>query len=235
MPVQRTQNHARPASGLQTDAPRVPISLRHPSAALTPVEALDTPAGFRSHLTPADFGPTTHVTTAPTAHLDRLNAAGYCRVCLHPACTDQQCVTHWAKFTFAPCDTCHGTGYTDNSRCDCADGVRAYLTVAISADPRTGALLTGPTPHPAPATPGSGVLLKTLLCQRHWQTYRTFCREYDKAAATIDKTLIGSWPSRAQLHRWLTGTMKGLPYPDSCRVLEAMFPGYTANQLMAVI
>jgi hypothetical protein len=232
MPAQRTHVPAFHALGQPSDAPALPTYTRLMSVASTPSGSTLT-----GHLTtaPADSGPITHPTAAPTAHLDRLNAAGYCRVCLHPACTDQQCVTHWAKFTFTACDTCHGTGYTDNSRCDCADGVRAYLTVAIPADPRTGALLTGPTPHPAPATPGSGVLLKTLLCQRHWQTYRTFCREYDKAAATIDKTLIGSWPSRAQLHRWLTGTMKGLPYPDSCRVLEAMFPGYTANQLMAVI
>ncbi|BCJ55074.1 hypothetical protein Asp14428_65490 [Actinoplanes sp. NBRC 14428] len=80
------------------------------------------------------------------------------------------------------------------------------------------------------ATP---VLLKTLLQRRHWQTYRTFCSEYDKAASRIDPLLKGRWPSRAQLHRWLSGTMKGLPYSDHCRVLEAMFPGYTADQLFS--
>jgi hypothetical protein len=76
-----------------------------------------------------------------------------------------------------------------------------------------------------------GVLLKVLLRERHWQTYRTFCREYDKAAATVDSYLVGSWPSRAQLHRWTSGHLKGLPYPDHCRVLEAMFPGHLAEQL----
>jgi hypothetical protein len=77
----------------------------------------------------------------------------------------------------------------------------------------------------------SGVRLKELLKQRHWQTYRTFCREYDRAAKTVDPYLVGSAPSRAQLHRWLAGEMKGLPYPHHCRVLEAMFPGWSVRQL----
>lgn len=75
--------------------------------------------------------------------------------------------------------------------------------------------------------------LKTLLGQRHWQTYRTFCREYDKAAQTIDASLVGSYPSRAQLHRWQSGNLKGLPYPHHCRVLEAMFPGVTVSQMFS--
>jgi hypothetical protein len=77
------------------------------------------------------------------------------------------------------------------------------------------------------------ILLKTLLQERHWQTYRTFCSEYDKAARNIDPTLIGSWPSRAQLHRWLSGTLKGLPYSDHCRILEVMFPGYAAQEMFS--
>jgi len=76
-------------------------------------------------------------------------------------------------------------------------------------------------------------LLKVLLQKRHWQTYRTFQREYDKAARTVDAALVGSWPSRAQLGRWLSGELKGLPYPDHCRVLETMFPEWTASQLFA--
>ncbi|MBN1173463.1 MAG: XRE family transcriptional regulator [Micromonosporaceae bacterium] len=80
------------------------------------------------------------------------------------------------------------------------------------------------------ATP---IRLKTLLRQRHWQTHRAFTIEYDRTAATIDRRLIGSGPSRAQLYRWLAGDLIGLPYPDHCRVLEAMFPGWTAEQLFA--
>lgn len=82
----------------------------------------------------------------------------------------------------------------------------------------------------AVATP---IRLKALLRSRHWQTYRTFKLEYDRAARRIDPELVGTWPSRAQLHRWMSGEMKGLPYPDHCRILEEMFPGWTAAELFA--
>jgi hypothetical protein len=78
------------------------------------------------------------------------------------------------------------------------------------------------------------IMLKTLLRQRHWQSYSTFCREYDKAAKQVDPCLQGGWPSRAQLNRWLSGELKGLPYADHCRVLEAMFPGRTAAELFSL-
>jgi hypothetical protein len=79
--------------------------------------------------------------------------------------------------------------------------------------------------------PGQPILLKALLRERHWQNYTRFCAEYDKAAQRIDASLIQTYPSRTQLHRWLTGALRSLPYPDHCRVLEAMFPGWTADQL----
>ncbi len=86
---------------------------------------------------------------------------------------------------------------------------------------------------------GSGIVeairLKQLLRERHWQKYATFCREYDRAATVIDPSLAGSAPSRGQLHRWLGGELKGLPYPDHCRVLEGMFPGWTADQLFELV
>src|SRR6185437_1491816 len=75
------------------------------------------------------------------------------------------------------------------------------------------------------------VMLKVLLREKHWQNYSTFCAEYDKAARRIDPDLAGRYPSRAQLHRWLTGAVRSLPYADHCRVLEEMFPGWTADQL----
>ena len=68
-------------------------------------------------------------------------------------------------------------------------------------------------------------VLRSLLVERHLQTHSAFVREYDRAAAVLDRDLVGSWPSRAQLHRWLTGSLVGLPYAHHCRVLEAMFPG----------
>ncbi len=75
------------------------------------------------------------------------------------------------------------------------------------------------------------VMLKLLLREKHWQNYSTFCAEYDKAARRIDADLAGRYPSRAQLHRWLTGAVRSLPFADHCRVLEEMFPGWTAEQL----
>jgi hypothetical protein len=79
--------------------------------------------------------------------------------------------------------------------------------------------------------PDQPILLKVLLRERHWQHYATFCAEYDKAALRVDPDLAQTYPSRAQLHRWLTGSLRGLPYPDHCRVLEEMFSGWTAEQL----
>lgn len=74
-------------------------------------------------------------------------------------------------------------------------------------------------------------LLKTLLIERHLQTHRAFCREYDKQAVRIDASLVGTYPSRAQFYRWISGELAGLPYPDHCRVLEALFPGHSASEL----
>ncbi|WP_063062213.1 hypothetical protein [Nocardia sienata] len=73
--------------------------------------------------------------------------------------------------------------------------------------------------------------LKTVLQQQHLQTHTAFCREYDKIAATIDPDLVGSAPRRSQFHRWLSGDVKGLPYPHHCRILEKMLPGHTATEL----
>jgi hypothetical protein len=81
--------------------------------------------------------------------------------------------------------------------------------------------------------PQPPILLRVLLRQNHWQQYATFCIQYDKAAKRIDDDLAGHFPSRAQLHRWLTGSVRSLPYPDHCRVLEEMFPGWAAEQLFA--
>ena len=75
------------------------------------------------------------------------------------------------------------------------------------------------------------LVLKVLLQQRHLQTHSAFRREYDRVAAKVDPTLKGGWPSKAQFYRWLSGELIGLPYADHCRVLEAMFPDWTVDQL----
>lgn len=78
---------------------------------------------------------------------------------------------------------------------------------------------------------GQPVVLQDLLRQKHWQAYRTFCIQYDKAARSVDASLVGTYPSRPQLHRWQSGDLKGLPYPHHCLVLEAMFPGTTVDEM----
>ena len=78
------------------------------------------------------------------------------------------------------------------------------------------------------------VVLKVLLQRRHLQTYRAFCREYDRVAADADPALRGGWPSKAQFYRWLSGELIGLPYPDHCRILEGMFPDWKVGQLFQI-
>jgi predicted kinase len=73
--------------------------------------------------------------------------------------------------------------------------------------------------------------LKAMLQANHWQGHRAFCVQYDRVALTIDPMLQGSWPSRAQLHRWMAGEIKRLPYADHCSILEGMFPAWTVAQL----
>ncbi|MGH3858889.1 hypothetical protein [Actinokineospora sp.] len=79
--------------------------------------------------------------------------------------------------------------------------------------------------------PEEATLLKMLLKQRHLQAYRAFCREYDKVARKVDSSLTGSCPSKAQYYRWLSGGLLGLPYGDHCRILENMFPKWSAEEL----
>lgn len=73
--------------------------------------------------------------------------------------------------------------------------------------------------------------LRMLVEQRHWTSHKTFCTEYDRAARAIDPRIAGHPPSRAQLHRWMSGELQRLPYGDACRILEKMFDGWTAHQL----
>ncbi|MBV9312735.1 MAG: hypothetical protein JO100_03135 [Pseudonocardia sp.] len=80
-------------------------------------------------------------------------------------------------------------------------------------------------------TGGEPTLLKALLRERHWQTYRRFRREYTKAAAKLDKELAETCPSDSTYRRWLSGRIGGIPRAEPCAVLEEMFPGYTAEQL----
>lgn len=78
----------------------------------------------------------------------------------------------------------------------------------------------------------SPTLLHALLRERHLQEHRAFSRAWDSLSGALDPPARSGAPSRAQFYRWLSGNMSGLPHPDSCRVLEAMFPEHTARELL---
>jgi tetratricopeptide (TPR) repeat protein len=75
--------------------------------------------------------------------------------------------------------------------------------------------------------------LKALIRRRHL-TYESFCREWDRTARSVDDGLTGRYPGRAQYYRWLRGELvNGRPYPDACRMLEGMFPGWSVESLFS--
>jgi hypothetical protein len=77
------------------------------------------------------------------------------------------------------------------------------------------------------------IALKALIRQRH-MSYDAFCREWDHAAKSVDEALKGGYPGHAQYYRWLRGQLVGRrPYPDACRMLVAMFPGWTVEKLFS--
>ncbi|KZM69671.1 hypothetical protein AWN90_07820 [Nocardia terpenica] len=75
-------------------------------------------------------------------------------------------------------------------------------------------------------------MLKVFLGQRRWQSHKAFRVEWDKAAVMVDASLVGGAPGERTLRRWKSGGVR-VPHADRCRVLEAMFPGYSADQLLA--
>jgi hypothetical protein len=77
------------------------------------------------------------------------------------------------------------------------------------------------------------VALKALIRQRH-MSYEAFCREWDRIAKNMDDALRGHYPGHAQYYRWLRGELTNKrPYPDACRMLEAMFPGWSVEKLFS--
>ncbi len=89
-------------------------------------------------------------------------------------------------------------------------------------------------PYVAPENVDDSTLLRELLRRRCLHNYREFCRAYDVAATAIDSKLVGSYPAQQQFHRWICGELAGLPHPEQCNVLEALFPGYSARQLFGI-
>lgn len=76
-----------------------------------------------------------------------------------------------------------------------------------------------------------GTVLKALLQERHLQTVSAFNREYDRIAQQVDPAVVGCGPGKAQFYRWLSGDIRGLPYPHHRRVLQTMFPDWTVQAL----
>jgi len=82
---------------------------------------------------------------------------------------------------------------------------------------------------PRPVPEAAQTLLRELVRQQHWK-YETFCAEHEKAAARV--AAADTAPSSAQYYLWLSGQLKGgMPYPDACRLLEAMFAPWKAADL----
>ncbi|WP_316522759.1 hypothetical protein [Kitasatospora brasiliensis] len=76
-----------------------------------------------------------------------------------------------------------------------------------------------------------------MTLQRHWQVYETFRLRFEATANSAaeqenDPRLRGMSVSKRQFERWYGGAVKTRPYPDQCRVLEAMF-GVSVVQLLA--
>ncbi|WP_405698325.1 DNA-binding protein [Streptomyces coelicoflavus] len=76
--------------------------------------------------------------------------------------------------------------------------------------------------------------LLAKLCDRGKLTYRRFDKKFNETGVR----LFGNSPNNptcgeTQFRRWTGGKLTGLPGPETCHVLEAMWPGYTAAQLFA--
>ncbi|MEV6408402.1 MULTISPECIES: hypothetical protein [Streptomyces] len=81
-------------------------------------------------------------------------------------------------------------------------------------------------------------LLRQLLEERHLTTYKAFEVQFSRAARRLaaesdDPRLASVVVSSRQFDRWMSGELKRLPRPDTCRILEALL-GRTARDLFAL-
>lgn len=80
-------------------------------------------------------------------------------------------------------------------------------------------------------------LLRQLLEERHLTTYAAFEVQFSRAARDLaeeagDPRLAAVAVSSRQFDRWLSGELKQLPRPDTCRILEELL-GRAARDLFA--
>ncbi|MGW7047046.1 DNA-binding protein [Streptomyces avermitilis] len=74
--------------------------------------------------------------------------------------------------------------------------------------------------------------LLAKLCDRDNLTYRRFDESFNQTGVRLfghrsDNPTCGE----TQFRRWTGGKLAGLPGPETCQILEAMWPGFTAEQL----
>ncbi|MEU3602687.1 DNA-binding protein [Streptomyces sp. NPDC006798] len=74
--------------------------------------------------------------------------------------------------------------------------------------------------------------LLAQLCEQGGLTYRRFDERFSRTGTR----LFGNSPhnptcGETQFRRWTGGKLAGLPGPETCQILQAMWPGYTAEQL----
>jgi hypothetical protein len=87
------------------------------------------------------------------------------------------------------------------------------------------------------AEPYMPTLLRALITERHWQKFKTFEIQFQRAAKEVaeregDPDIAKLTISSRQWERWYSGNLKTEPHPDACRVLEQMF-GYPVQQLLS--
>lgn len=80
-------------------------------------------------------------------------------------------------------------------------------------------------------------LLRQLLGERHLTTYKAFEVQFSRAARRLatqadDPRLASVVVSSRQFDRWMSGELKQLPRPDTCRILEELL-GRAARELFA--
>lgn len=80
------------------------------------------------------------------------------------------------------------------------------------------------------------IALKALLQDQHIHEHSAFVTEYTKHAKALN--LNGTEvtpPTKGQYYKWLAGSLSGVPRGHHCRILESMFPGWTANELFSPV
>ena len=74
-------------------------------------------------------------------------------------------------------------------------------------------------------------VLGALARQDRW-TQARFVDEYGKTAERLYGDRAGLPPNVRTVRHWFAGD-SGRPHPDNCHVIEAMYPGYRAEELFA--